>query len=140
MNDNAKKWVAVLRSGEFEQTQKMLTEIDAENNIVGCCCMGVACEMFDKANPGVLVIKEIPSDEDHTARRRYNGEDALPPIVVINWLGLRDKNGSFVGPNHNHCLTGANDKGQSFNAIADLIEKNDAELFEEMNGGENNNG
>lgn len=131
MNDNAKKWVAVLRSGEFKQTQRTLTKIDAENNIVGCCCMGVACEMFDKENPGVLEVKNIPSEEDYDARRRYNGEDALPPIVVINWLGLRDRNGQFGPYEDGSCLTGANDDGKSFNTIADLIEKNEAELFHE---------
>ena len=41
LNDNAKKWVAALRSGKYEQAKGWLREGDK------FCCLGVACDLFD---------------------------------------------------------------------------------------------
>lgn len=131
MNDNAKKLVATLRSGEYQQTGSILTRLDENNNIVGCCCMGVACEMFNQENPDILdIVNDHSDDGGYLAQRRYNDEGSLPPVAVMKWLGLKNRNGYF-GPNGGRSLTGTNDSGASFTTIADLIEMHEAELFHE---------
>ena len=40
MNENAKKWVKALRSGEFEQGTGYLRKGDK------FCCLGVACAVY----------------------------------------------------------------------------------------------
>lgn len=128
MNDNAKKWVAALRSGEFKQTQKALTRVDDNGNIE-CCCLGVACELFNRENPGLVDIR----DEENSIgerTRRYSDESALLPPGIVDWLGLFDRNGSYRTPdNGRHCLSEDNDNGASFEDIATTIEANPKGLF-----------
>jgi hypothetical protein len=129
MNEHAKKWVAELRSGKWKQSQKVLTELDGTGNLVGCCCLGVACELFNQENPDILRIAEdVPDNGSYTPRRTYDDQSGLPPRRVMNWLGLKDRNGTF-GPNGEKSLTGENDAGGSFELIADLIEQHEEELF-----------
>lgn len=131
---NQKKWLAALRSGEFEQTVGCLQDSD------GHCCLGVACDILATAD-------ELNIDEDND---RLHGEDLDSQPSVQKALGLRDGSGyptnevkgqssthrqalkyidsefgvvhdGFVG---NLCLTRLNDStGLTFNQIADLVEK-----------------
>lgn len=104
MNDNAKKWVSALRSGEFEQGKGQLRRHE------GLCCLGVACELAVKDG----VIPDY--DPDHIAL----------PHEVQAWLGLTSNCGKY---GINLFLTNDNDRGDSFTEIADTIERRQEILF-----------
>lgn len=104
MNDNAKKWVAALRSGEYKQAQNQLRTDE------GYCCLGVACELALEAG----------------AISSYNPEGISLPFPVQKWLGLASPSGRY---GHYQFLTNDNDRlGKSFSEIADIIE-NEQSLF-----------
>lgn len=105
MNDNAKKWVATLRSGEYKQTKGRLADD------FGHCCLGVACELAIEA--GVI--------------NSYHKEKGSLPSLVKDWLGLRHWSGRYQG--ENRFLANDNDRGQSFSQIADIIESEPEGLF-----------
>lgn len=48
LNENAKKWVQALRSGEYKQGKDALRDNDK------FCCLGVACEVYKKENPDFI--------------------------------------------------------------------------------------
>jgi hypothetical protein len=101
LNDNAKKWVAALRSGEYKQCQQRLT--DGE----GYCCLGVACAISPNAVDGWK-------------------EDCTLPWGVREWLGLAT---AWGDNNCNGSLSQLNDMGKTFAEIADLIESEPEGLF-----------
>jgi hypothetical protein len=115
MNENAKKWVAALRSGEYLQAR---THLRRE---YGFCCLGVACDLYAKSHP-----------EADWERRgnlfRFMGELGTLPNPVRKWIGLTDSCGIY---NFSHFLVTDNDEGKSFNEIADIIESEPAYLFED---------
>lgn len=104
MNKNAKKWVKALRSGKYKQTQYFL------RNEGGFCCLGVACDLYNS---------------NHWDGARYLSKSSSLPQKVADWLGLRDKCGSYDDSRIDRNLTYLNDqKGMAFNEIADFIEEN----------------
>lgn len=108
LNENAKRWVAALRSGQYNQCKKRLT------NAGRYCCLGVACAIS-------------PLD-----RKTWVHECTLP-WEVMDWLGIRDSQGEF-GEAFGEALTILNDdKGLSFEEIADIIESEPAGLFRDKN-------
>jgi hypothetical protein len=110
LNENAKKWVAALRSGEYKQAQSQLkTEI-------GHCCLGVACELAKQA--GVI------SD--------YKSSEWFLPVTVRNWLGLATHGGTYQESEDTDLdmsLARKNDRGATFSEIADIIESEPEGLF-----------
>lgn len=65
MNQEVKqKWIAALRSGEYDQAYSQLKLKDAY------CCLGVLCEL---------------AIEDEIIER-YDSWRALPPVQVTDWL------------------------------------------------------
>lgn len=120
MNDNAKAWVAALRSGEFKQTNSCLRDGR------GYCCLGVACELAVRA--GVI--------------QSYNSMDGALPTEVEDWLGLRTMTGGYwPSGNLSRALTVDNDGGihkgererqKTFAEIADIIESEPTGLFREI--------
>lgn len=121
MNQNAEKWVAALRSGEFAQTSGVLT--DARNNQPQHCCLGVACELY-RREVGDLKVKATTTDSGRVIVK-YDGSASYLPIKVQEWLDLRSPSGAYV----NGSLTSDNDKGTPFKGIADIIESEPADLF-----------
>lgn len=130
--DRIKLWVDALRSGDYKQT----TETLANNH--GYCCLGVACEVFNKHNPGILEITEKPKKEVHTISncekvKLYDGNHDILPSIVSNWFGFNDF--SHLNPLITFKLGNAilrktinlselNDQYKlDFNRIADIIEK-----------------
>lgn len=116
MNDNAKKWVAALRSGAYKQGVKSL----CRNNYY--CCLGVACEVFIQEG-GELDKKQTG---EYTL---YHKEAYVLPEVVRDWLRLTTTGGHYKN-NYNSLIT-FNDKGKSFEEIAKIIESEPEGLFKD---------
>lgn len=127
MNDNAKSWVAALRSGKYKQGTGWLTEVTPDGEYD--CCLGVACKLAVEA--GVI---EPPLGASHDRGVYYSdggaAESAILPGAVREWLGLRTTDSSFLKDDERDQLTALNDAGVPFARIADIIESEPEELFE----------
>lgn len=111
LNENAKKWVAALRSGEYKQTKNYL------KNNEGFCCLGVLCDLYAK-DAGVA-----------WNGARFMGSFQTPPRVVLEWAALREPDGDHRAAGMHTSLTARNDNGCSFSKIADIIESEPEGLF-----------
>ena len=125
MNENAKKWVAELRSGRWLQARNALSY-----NRKSFCCLGVACELYEQTVGG-LRIKKLPG-----GKISYNEFSDLLPDTVRDWIGLVDRGGNYSITNSVHPeeitgnLTVDNDSGKTFSEIANIIEAH-SELFQQ---------
>lgn len=122
MNNNAKKWVEALRSGEYQQTTKNLHDKN------GFCCLGVACDLYGKEKG---IEWEAPKVQGDTGLQ-FIGSEAILPSLVKEWLGLRDNGSYYYTPGtkeENLGLASANDSGNTFLEIADIIESEPEGLF-----------
>jgi len=112
LNENAKKWVKALRSGDYQQTYFYLKRGQRY------CVLGVAMKVAEKNG-----IELEESDWQN---------EALPKNVR-DWLGLDDAEGGFkhaIGDVED--LMSLNDKAHwAFEDLADLIEKEPKGLFQE---------
>jgi hypothetical protein len=108
MNENAKKWVAALRSGEFKGTREQLAR-EAPNGERRYCCLGVACELYKREHP----------------KFKYDDNGGYLPPRVQNWLGLRYSDGTY----DLSTLAERNDAKAGFKKIADIIERQPKGLF-----------
>ncbi len=130
MNENATKWVAALRSGEYQQGEGYLLTSD-EDEVKRYCCLGVACELYHQEHPDTsrwaknsnfdnCVVFFIEDGDDH------DSEETVLPSKVQDWLGLADGEGGYDGGS----LIGLNDSEKyTFNKIADAIESEPNRLF-----------
>jgi len=116
------KWVAALRSGEYEQTGGMLRS----NN--GYCCLGVLCDLYAKET-GMKWW-------EGGGKYAMHGNDTMLPHEVRAWAHLADEFGAYVevetdegGATYppylaNPSLTELNDSwAYNFKMIADVIEQ-----------------
>jgi uncharacterized protein (UPF0128 family) len=116
------KWVAALRSGEYEQTEGVL------RNGNGYCCLGVLCDLYSKET-GMKWW-------DGGSKYAMHGNDTMLPHEVRVWAHLADEFGAYVevetdegGATHppylaNPSLTELNDRwNYDFKQIADVIEQ-----------------
>jgi hypothetical protein len=111
MNPQIKqKWVDALRSGEYQQTQNYLR---TDN---GFCCLGVLCDLYGKENN----VEWEPSTHSKNAYMFQNMATGLP-LSVMEWVGVEGYNPLVNGGPFT--LAELNDKGSTFNEIADVIEK-----------------
>ena len=132
MNTNARKWVTALRSGQYAQGKMVLHEVTPEGDKF--CCLGLACKLYADEHDDILV--QIEDEQGAAGRERtvtvYGGKVRLLPDSVCEWLGLRDTNGTFGGTDVKwDALTSMNDRGDSFDDIADVIEREPKGLFQE---------
>ena len=116
------KWVAALRSGQYEQAEGVL------RNDEGYCCLGVLCDLY---------AKETGMDWwDGGGEYAMHGNNNTLPIEVRAWAKLADEFGSYVeietdedGATHppyrtDVSLTELNDTwNYDFKQIADVIEQ-----------------
>ena len=122
MNDNAKKWVAALHSGQFKQTKSCLS---SEGRY---CCLGVACEVY-------IADGHVLEKSKEEGLCKYGGERYVLPPIVQHWLRLRNDNGSTNAAlvrsdgGFSYGLSSANDRGATFTEIADFIESEPDGLF-----------
>lgn len=132
LNENAKAWVAALRSGQYEQGRSFLRKNDKH------CCLGVACELAIEA--GLPITRTVDSEGRHAYidpddNFRPSGHDQTLPPLVKDWLGLRGAEGEYEKPNapdmfgRYSTLSHLNDSGQTFVQIADVIESEPEGLF-----------
>jgi|TARA_R110000851_G_scaffold17863_3_gene56365 hypothetical protein len=119
INENMKKVLVALRSGEYSQAEGMLQCSD------GHCCLGVMCEVYEKETGDKLPHGEngflVGGDLDG----QFFGK-------VKSWVGLKSYSGKFVGEKggDNNSLVDMNDTlNKSFSEIADFIEGNPEGLF-----------
>jgi len=142
MNDNAKKWVQALRSGDWNQTTNTLrrhtegpSTYTGPGEPVGYCCLGVACEMFRQEHPEKLTRVNRPDGEttylstDKNGTLDDSGYSGLPKMVR-EWLGMYGAIGVFEEAINGHCsLAQMNDFGLPFGKIANCIESEPPGLF-----------
>ena len=123
LNKNARAWVKALRSGKYKQTKEALTRINPDTGeIVGNCCLGVACELAVKAG---VQLDPYPSGDT----LYYGTENTVLPPAVQKWLGVEDGEGGLKYGGKDTSLAVLNDGGKSFKQIARIIEQKAAELF-----------
>lgn len=131
MNEPQKALVAALRSGEYKQTTHTLCRINS--NDVSYCCLGVACEIYQKIVGGLTITED-------ERQRSYNGRRQDLPVPVEEWLGFVDGIGKIDEAKHDKLqayldskeikikawnldtLAELNDNAVPFDAIADIIE------------------
>lgn len=104
-------WVAALRSGEFKQTKHVLYDPEMKRH----CCLGVLSDIA--LTEGVCDYQEIGSN-----KARYdNFKDNVLCTSVRDWAEMKTNKGKL---DHLNSLVDLNDKGKTFEEIADIIEKN----------------
>ncbi len=121
LNDEAKKWVAALRSGKFKQgrtslviRKKTKNGTLAKKKAVSYCCLGVAERVVGKKTIANIGSKKSIADE---TRQKLN----LASISGVFKLNNSNTYTSLV-----HC----NDQQKlSFSQIADIIESEPEGLF-----------
>ena len=109
------KWVDALRSGEYQQGTGYLKVIH-ENGDAKYCCLGVLCELALKDNLDLPITEtERFWNSDLLTAIAFDGEEEYPPEEIDKWTDLPDFPVLEL-------LAEKNDKGQSFDQIADYIE------------------
>src|ERR1041385_9228220 len=114
MNAKVKRlWLKALRSGKFKQVKGWLRKPTNGGDTYSYCCLGVLCEVYHQH-------QGRGSWRDHRFGDRVGYHSALLPPSVREWAGLDD-----ADPVLGRKLTASilNDRGKSFNFIADRIEK-----------------
>lgn len=128
--ENIRKWVEALRSGEYRQGKGYLQTGDGR-----FCCLGVACEisgLVEVAPPPERVTAKTgefytgggerlayinPTDESDWSR-------VVLPVAVQDWLGLDRDNPYLTWGDDRREAANLNDEFDlSFSEIADLIEE-----------------
>lgn len=107
-----KEWVEALRSGKYEQTRLRLKDN------MGYCCLGVACDISG--------LGEWEKVEDHPHEGcKYLGRMTDLSPEVADYFGI-DRDGTLVEVADHaelESLIGMNDNRESFEKIAEFIEK-----------------
>jgi hypothetical protein len=126
LNENAQKWVAALRSGKYKQGRLTLERMDGT-----FCCLGVACMV---AMENGVPIERVITDNTFIRYTNANGNEEGSCLLpeVQKWLGLQERTGQHRRDGMAISLLDDNDVGEkTFSQIADIIESEPAELFEE---------
>jgi hypothetical protein len=125
VNENVELWIDALRSGNYDQGRNHLHTVDEDGNDL-FCCLGVACDLYQKEIGG-LQVETISVADDVVA---YDEARFTLPEKVKKWLGLSYENGQYfteTGINH---LADHNDSGLSFKEIANIIAAEPDGMFE----------
>jgi len=122
---DVKKWVKALRSGEYLQGTGSLCKKDEISGGCEYCCLGVACDILtedDWVNPPHWTVWsigkheefDIPSHDDKKGWG-YSNTSSFPSLKNLKKMGLDVA--------YAQELAELNDKGWSFEKIANKIEK-----------------
>ena len=147
----AEKWVAALRSGEYEQTNEKLRAVIDTNpgglKLSGSfCCLGVLCNLFAAEHTDAKWEMDVKRSVAHFNPGNDDGDDENLPDLVREWAGMysalgavrydfdRDRgvaelralrlNVDRLGGESVSTLADANDHGVSFEKLATFIERN----------------
>ena len=118
LNDNAKKWVEALRSGQYRQGKGVL------NNRDTYCCLGVACEVAVKNKVLDVQYEDYPNFN----YKVYDGYKTQLPPSVMEWLGVRTPMGAYKKPYTSLAILNDYDN-YTFDMIANVIESEPPGLF-----------
>lgn len=114
------KWVAALRSGKYKQGRMVLR--DGNNNY---CCLGVLCDLID--NTKWKYENEV-CFHDGTNRQVYSYDKQTAFLSEEIQLKYLDTDKNRIEDYHKYDLlwelANMNDQNQTFNQIANYIEKN----------------
>lgn len=104
--ENAAKWVAALRSGEYTQAEGRLRAGDS------FCCLGVLCDLYARENPDCKWMQDGSFDvpDDCTL---------APTSVPV----VGDQVAAWIGEYEPNSYAKMNDNGKTFLEIAAQIEK-----------------
>ena len=131
LNENAKVWVAALRSGDYTQTKQMLHRVTQDK--ASFCCLGVACELYRDSVGGEWVAVGNPEWNEQAKFMDDEGglSDSDLTLAVMDWLGLVNSEGTFYDAEGvRFTLVGLNDQAnRTFAQIADVIESKPKGLF-----------
>lgn len=119
MNENVKKWVEALRSGEFTQTGGRLQDNE------GYCCLGVAVRVWEKETGGTAV-----ECEGYLKGGTLNSQSRS----VQEWLGLNSPTGDYIpegGCNSTSIVVLNDHHKKTFKEIANIIESKPKGLFKD---------
>lgn len=106
------KWVAALRSGNYQQGHQKLNDVN-ENRF---CCLGVLCDIHAKETGGKWDVYAM-------GHGFYHGFSGYPPSAVIEWAALSEMGERVYHQGHYRTLPILNDYYKlSFSEIANLIE------------------
>lgn len=111
----AKAWREALRSGKYKQATGALRR-NTNTGGSSFCCLGVLCNMHAEAHPKIAATQTNPG--------RYLDQGGYLPFQVQRWAGIKSS-GAWFGESS---LARANDRGASFETIADLIAKHEETL------------
>ena len=135
------KWLAALRSGDYEQAGATLRGVPADYNddpLPGAdamfCCLGVACDLInpdwnangetvDTINGSFCVYDWWNKDENYVSYSTTSDLPFLPDIEVPSGETSIVTGGGFTRPVGSQIAT-MNDGGKTFEEIADWIEAN----------------
>lgn len=126
MNSQVKeKWIAALRSGEYQQG------INSLRSNQGFCCLGVLCDLYAKEHNENWEHVNAYSEQNTKAKDSwyFQEETQYLPEKVMNWAQLEDNNPEvkILDKDDNliqyDVLSMMNDEGVSFSFIADTIER-----------------
>lgn len=126
MNQNMKRWLAELRSGNWKQGFGALCQKQDDGEHY--CCLGMVCELAKDE----LHLQKIPAPDNRFA---YSGSKNYLPVSVYAWLGL--------GPDMESIVSEAmrlNDYKNPFSVIADHIERRYNKLKKKNQDGKSENG
>lgn len=117
-----KQWVAALRSGKYNQGQGALLKEYYIPGQMNYCCLGVLCDLAQKAKIGKFVKKSGSRSYFFQAKNSSSTRitDGLPQSVR-KWAGISKYYG-FVDDGNN-LITCNDNLFYDFNKIADIIEK-----------------
>jgi hypothetical protein len=117
----AEKWAKALRSGRYKQGRHAL-KYKTKAGVTRHCCLGVLCELYQKEHKVKLKTGvQSGTEELKSCKLMTFGDcnEALPEKVMI-WSGMMTDDGSMPDETTLACR---NDYGDSFDKIADVIEK-----------------
>jgi hypothetical protein len=103
------KWQAALRSGQFKQGFRQLTQVRSGQQ--EHCCLGVLCQLYLSEGNELAVTEE-------NSVVRYNSEGGYLPLAVADWADL-DHSTQLKLADLNDGVWGNSPK--TFDEIADII-------------------
>lgn len=126
-HDVAERWVKALRSGEYEQGRGVLRD---HNNRY--CCLGVLCDLYAKEKGKDWTLNP-DRGAGYGSLYSIHHATGILPFEVMEWADIKTEEGLLpeAYPRASRTLptlgaardlTGLNDSGYTFTAIADLVE------------------